>query len=136
MVFSAKSRNSAGTSSFGSTMTPSSSSRQGLPRFRIGVFAVLPRFPSGPRVGCCFGVGRQTFDQCDDFKSSLWCKFQERPEQPQALNGFARWSPELVLQLCNRGRSFHLAPLLGSGNAMQGKREDLAHKGRYSGNGG
>src|SRR4029450_10812375 len=41
MVFSAKSRNSAGTSSLGSTMTPSSGSGQGLPYFRIGVFAGL-----------------------------------------------------------------------------------------------
>ena len=32
------------------------------------------------------------------------------------------------MQLCNRCRSFHLAPLIGIGNAIQGKREGLAHK--------
>ena len=32
------------------------------------------------------------------------------------------------MQLCNRCRSFHLAPLIGNGNAIQGKRKGLAHK--------
>ncbi len=31
------------------------------------------------------------------------------------------------MQLCNRCRSFHLAPLIGNGNDIQGKREALAH---------
>jgi hypothetical protein len=32
------------------------------------------------------------------------------------------------VHLCNRCRSFHLAPLIGNGNAIQGKRESLAQK--------
>src|ERR1700687_1126713 len=43
MVFSAKSRNSAGTSCFVSIMTTSSGASRALPHFRNGVFAVLPR---------------------------------------------------------------------------------------------
>ena len=79
-------------------------------------------------IGRRCGVGRQTFDQRDDLKSLPGCKFQEGCQQAQALNGFARWSPELGVHLCNRCRSFHLAPLIGNGNAIQGKRESLAQK--------
>src|SRR3981189_750169 len=43
MVFSAKSRNSAGTSSFASNMPPSSDFNRELPHFRNGVFALFAR---------------------------------------------------------------------------------------------
>jgi len=33
------------------------------------------------------------------------------------------------VQLCNRCRSFHLAPLIGEPYAIQGKREGLAQQG-------
>jgi hypothetical protein len=33
------------------------------------------------------------------------------------------------VQLCNRCRSFHVAPLIGNANAIQGKREGLAQQG-------
>lgn len=79
-------------------------------------------------VGRRCGVGRQALNQLDNLKSFPGRKFQEGCQQPQAFNRFARWSPELRVQLCNRCRIFHLAPLMGNGNAIQGKREGLAQK--------
>src|SRR5688572_5270041 len=48
MVFSASSRNSAGTSNFGSIMPPPSSLDRELPHFHSDVFADFAR-PEGPR---------------------------------------------------------------------------------------
>ena len=77
-------------------------------------------------VGRRCGVGRETFDQLDDFKSLPGGKFQEGSDQSQAFNSFARWCSELPVQLCNKCRIFHLALSIGSGDLIQGKREGLA----------
>jgi hypothetical protein len=69
-------------------------------------------------VGRRCGVGRETFDQRDDFKSLPGCKFQEGSDQPQAFNSFARRCSELLVQLCNKCRSFHLALSIGNGNPI------------------
>jgi hypothetical protein len=63
-------------------------------------------------VGSCFGVGRKTFHQFDDFGSLAWCESSECPQQSQAFDSFARWSSELFVQLCNKCGIFHLAPLM------------------------
>jgi len=67
------------------------------------------------------GVGRETFDQLDDFEALPRCKFEEGFQQSQAFDGFARWSSELLVQLCNKCGIFHLAPLIGNGNGISRK---------------
>jgi hypothetical protein len=69
-------------------------------------------------IGRRGGVGRETFDQLDDFKSLPGCKFQEGSDQSQAFNTFARWCSELLVQLCNKFRIFHLALSIGTGNPV------------------
>jgi hypothetical protein len=77
-------------------------------------------------IGRRCGVGRETFDQFDDFKSLPGRKFQEGSDQSQAFNSFARWCSELPVQLCSKCGIFHLALSIGSGDLSQGKREGLA----------
>jgi hypothetical protein len=89
---------------------------------------VVPRFLSKPVVGCCCSVGRQTFDQGDDFKSLLGASLRNALSSRKLSTVSPRWSPELVVQLCNRGRSFHLAPLLGRGNACKANVKTLFTK--------
>lgn len=69
-------------------------------------------------VGGKLLVTREAFDQFDDFRPLPRCKFEEGLQQPQAFDSFARWSSELLVQLCNKCGIFHLAPLIGNGNGI------------------
>jgi hypothetical protein len=73
-------------------------------------------------------VRREAFDQFDDFKALVRRKLEERLQEPQAFDCFARWSSESLLQFCNKCGILHLAPSSETGMTYPGTREGLAQK--------
>jgi hypothetical protein len=64
---------------------------------------------------------RETFDQLDDFEPLPRRELDEGFQEPQTFDSFARWSSELLVQLCNKCGIFHLAPLTGNGKGISGQ---------------
>jgi hypothetical protein len=62
--------------------------------------------------------GCEAFDQFDHFEALLGCQPEEGFQEPETLNGFARWSSELLVQLRDECGILHLAPLIGNGNGI------------------
>jgi len=76
-------------------------------------------------------LGREAFDQFDDFGPMPWRKSDEGLQEPQAFDRFARWNSELLMQLCNECGIFYLAPLTGDRNGIFWANMRAWPKGRY-----
>jgi hypothetical protein len=72
------------------------------------------------------GLSRQPLDQFNDLETLSGRQLEERLQQTEAFDGFARWGSELPVQLRNERGIFHLAPLIGTVMPMLSKREGLA----------
>ena len=69
-------------------------------------------------VGARRAFGSETFDHFDHFEAFPGCQPEERFQEPETFDGFARWSSELLVQLRDECGILHLAPLIGNGNGI------------------
>jgi hypothetical protein len=59
-------------------------------------------------------IGRETLDQLDDLKALPGFELEKCSQQPEALDGIARWRGEFPVKLRKKSGTFHLAPSMGS----------------------
>src|SRR5258706_281208 len=71
--------------------------------------------------GSWCGVGRETFDQFDDFEALAGFKFEESLQEPQAFNSFARRSSESFLKLYKTCGILHLSPSMRNTSGISRK---------------
>src|SRR6478609_6073118 len=146
IVFSARSRSSAGTSSFGSIMVallPFEELNTTLARSAASVQPRGRRRPAarsgrktraGAQAGSGQGVfgkdffGGEVFDELDDLKTLPGREFQKRAEQAQAFDSAACRRAELEVQLSCEIEVLHLAPMTSIGLRDPTSRSQLRTK--------
>src|SRR3954451_11614306 len=150
IVFSARSRSSAGTSSFGSIMVallPFSELNTTLAGSPASVQPGGRRHPAAgsgrktrarPKAGAQAGSGQgvfgegffggEVFDELDDLESLPWRELQKRAEQAQAFDGAACRRAELEVQFSCEIEALHLAPMTSIGLRHPTSRSQLRIK--------